>query len=131
MRPANAALGCVKSGRTNVFHLPVVGSAYVTAKDMSAFWVALFDGRLLSNDLVAAMVESVSQAPEQKMRHGRGFWLAPEGDEVVLEGMDAGVSAFSSFDPKTGRGYTVLSNTSSGTWPIIRHLENDSHSFGC
>jgi len=133
--PANAALGYVKSGRTNVFHLPVIGGgdggAYVTAEDMSAFWVALFGGRLLSNDLVAAMVEPVSEIPEQRMRYGRGFWLAPKGDTVVLEGMDAGVSAFSSFDPRTGRGYTVLSNTSSGTWPVVRHLENESHSFGC
>ncbi|NCG25011.1 MAG: serine hydrolase, partial [Actinobacteria bacterium] len=82
--PANAAFGYVKSGRTNVFHLPVIGGgdggAYVTAEDMSAFWIALFDGRLLSNDLAAAMIEPVSEAPGQQMRYGRGFWLAPEGD---------------------------------------------------
>jgi CubicO group peptidase (beta-lactamase class C family) len=133
--PANAALGYVKSGRTNVFHLPVIGGgdggAYVTAEDMSAFWIALFDGRLLSNDLTAAMIEPVSEAPGQKMRYGLGFWLAPEGDAVVLEGMDAGVSACSSFNPTTGRGYTVLSNTSTGTRPVVRHLEDESLSFRC
>jgi CubicO group peptidase (beta-lactamase class C family) len=130
--PVNAALGYLKSGRTNVFHLPVIGGgdggAYVTAADMAAFWAALFEGRLVSMETVALMVEPVSDAPRQKMRYGRGFWLALEGPAVVLEGMDAGVSACVSFDPTTGRGYTILANTSSGAWPVARHLEDELRS---
>lgn len=131
--PAHVALGYLKSGRTNVFHLPVIGGgdggAYVTAADMAAFWAALFDGRLLGDELVAAMIEPVSDAPSNKMRYGRGFWLALEGPAVALEGMDAGVSVCLSFDPTTGRAYTILANTSSGAWPIARYLEEELRSF--
>ncbi len=131
--PANAALGYLENGRTNVFHLPVIGGgdggAYITAADMAAFWLALFDGRLVSMETVALMIEPVSDAPKQKMRYGRGFWLALEGSAVVLEGMDAGVSACVSFDPTDGRGYTILANTSSGAWPTARHLEDELRSF--
>lgn len=128
--PANTALGYLKNGRTNVFHLPVIGGGdggvYTTAADMAAFWRAIFGGRLLSLESVSTMIEPLSEAPTQKMRYGRGFWLAPTGDAVCLEGMDAGVSGCSCFNPSTGCGYTVLSNTSNGAWPIARHIEEMS-----
>lgn len=47
--PANTALGYLANGRSNVFHLPVVGmgdgGAFFTLDDTSAFWQALFGGR--------------------------------------------------------------------------------------
>ena len=125
--PANVALGYLANGRTNVFHLPVIGGgdggAYVTAADMAAFWLAFFGGRLVSAETVAAMTVPVSQTNEEGMRYGRGFWLSPSGTRVLLEGMDAGVSARSCHDPATGDAYTVLANDSSGAWPIVRYLE--------
>jgi CubicO group peptidase (beta-lactamase class C family) len=107
--------------RSNVLHLPVVGSGdggiYSTAADIRAFWVALFSGRLVSGDTVAEMMRPHSP------RYGLGFWLHPSG-AAVLEGSDAGVSFRTLHDPVSGFSYAVLSNTTAGAWPIARDLES-------
>jgi CubicO group peptidase (beta-lactamase class C family) len=125
--PASTALGYLRNGRTNVFHLPVIGGgdggAYVTATDMTAFWEALFAGRLVSSDNVQTMTSHRSETNDDRHHYGLGFWLAAGGTAVVLEGMDAGVSCRSSYDPVSRTTYTVLANDSAGAWPISRHLE--------
>ena len=40
----------------------------------------------------------------------------------MLEGMDAGVSFHSRHDAARGLSWTVVSNTTDGAWPIVRHL---------
>jgi hypothetical protein len=57
------------------------------------------------------------------MRYGLGFWLHPTSSAVVLEGSDAGVSFRTLHDPVTRVTYTVMSNTTAGAWPIVRHLD--------
>jgi CubicO group peptidase (beta-lactamase class C family) len=126
--PGDAALGylTVDDARTNVFHLPVRGSGdggiYSTAADLSAFWSALFAGRIVSIDRVREMVRPRSTAPDGSKRYGLGFWLHETTDAVWLEGHDAGVSFDSQHDPVTGVTYTVISNTSEGAWPISQLL---------
>jgi CubicO group peptidase (beta-lactamase class C family) len=126
--PGRAALGYLTTEglRTNVFHLPVRGSGdggiYTTASDVHSFWAALFAGRIVSADWVARMVRPCSQVPSESMRYGLGFWLHRSSDAVVLEGSDAGVSFRSVHDPAGPITHTVLSNTTSGAWPIARHL---------
>jgi len=125
--PARAAIGYLGSEglRTNVLHLPVVGSGdggiYTTASDVHALWDALFAGRIVSPEWVARMVHPHSEA--ESMRYGLGFWLHPSGDAVVLEGSDAGVSFRSVHDPVRRVTHTVLSNTSTGAWPVARLLD--------
>ena len=41
----------------------------------------------------------------------------------MLEGFDAGVSFRTLHDPVAQLTYTVLSNTTDGAWPIVRHLD--------
>ncbi|WP_182113920.1 serine hydrolase [Actinotalea sp. JY-7876] len=110
--------------RTNVLHLPVRGSGdgglVTTAGDLAAFWRAVFAGRVVSPGTLAALVEPVSDVPDEGMRYGRGFWLEPDSRDVVLEGYDAGVSARTRHDPTTGLTVTVLANTSDGAWPVLR-----------
>lgn len=126
--PAGAALGYLyeKGPRTNIHHLPVVGSGdggiYTTVSDMHAFWTALWAGRVVSADRVQQMTEPRSQSPEDPRRYGLGFWLHPTGDAVTLEGYDAGVSFRSTHDPKVGLTHTVVSNWSDGAWLVSRHL---------
>ena len=126
--PGRAAVGYLtKDGpRTNVFHLPVQGSGdggiYTTAADVHALWAALFGGRIVSPDAVAAMVRPRSDVPAESKRYGLGFWLAQTGDEVMLEGYDAGVSFRTVHDPVRRLTYTVISNTSDGAWPVVRRL---------
>ena len=129
--PGRAALGYLATGgtsRTNVFHLPVRGSGdggiYATAADVSSFWRALFACRLVPPDRVAELVRPRSKAAEHSMRYGLGFWLHESSDVVMLEGSDAGVSFRSAHDPAQRRTHTVISNTSTGAWPIARLLRD-------
>ena len=90
---------------------------------MDRFWTALFEGRIVDRRWVAQMTSPHSEAPDQNARYGLGFWLAAEGPVVSLEGYDAGVSFRSVHDPSSGLTHTVLSNTSSGAWPITKALD--------
>jgi CubicO group peptidase (beta-lactamase class C family) len=127
--PGRAAVGYLATDglRTNVLHLPVRGSGdggvYSTAADVHAMWAALFAGRIVSPGWVAEMVRPRSDVPSEAMRYGLGFWLHQSRDVVMLEGSDAGVS-FRTVHDRAGRcTWTVLSNTTSGAWPIARHLD--------
>ena len=123
-----AALGYLDgdSLRTNVLHLPVVGSGdggiYSTAADIHALWSALYAGRIVPVDRVAEMLRPRSDVPSERMRYGLGFWLHPTGDAVILDGADAGVSFRTVHSEATGVTHTVLSNTTAGAWPVTRHL---------
>jgi CubicO group peptidase (beta-lactamase class C family) len=128
--PARTATGYLPLegvSRTNVFHLPVRGSGdgglYSTAADFSAFWSALFGGRIVPAGWVAEMVRPRSDVPEESMRYGLGFWLHPSGPAVILIGADAGVSFRSVHDPETGSTHTVISNSSRGAWPVTALLD--------
>ena len=127
--PGRTALGYLEvdgAWRTNVLHLPLRGTGdggiYTTLADVTAFWRAFFAGRIVSSDWVAELVRPRSDAPSHSKRYGLGFWLAPEGDVVMLEGYDAGVSFHTAHDPGSGITHTVISNTSEGAWPIARLL---------
>ena len=127
--PGRAAIGYlgVEGPRSNVLHLPVLGSGdggiYSTAADMHAFWDALVGGRIVSQASVAAMVRPRSQEPSHRERYGMGFWLHESGDAVSLHGFDPGASFRSVHDPTTGVTHTVLANISSLAWPVSRRLD--------
>ena len=127
--PGSAALGYLTidgAWRTNVFHLPVRGSGdggiYTTAADVSAFWSALFAGKIVPPGSVEELVRPRSEVPDESMRYGLGFWLHQSSDVVMLVGSDAGVSFWSAHDPGSNDTSTVISNTSDGAWPIARLL---------
>jgi CubicO group peptidase (beta-lactamase class C family) len=127
--PGRAALGYlgVDGLRTNVFHLPVLGSgdggAYSTVSDLASLWTAFFTGRIVSTDWVDVMVRPRSDVPAESQRYGLGFWLHASSEAVMLEGYDAGASFRSVHDPTTSATHTVISNTSDGAWPIARVLD--------
>jgi CubicO group peptidase (beta-lactamase class C family) len=128
--PGRAAVGylSVDGLRTNVLHLPVRGNGdggvYSTAADLSAFWDALFAGRIVPPERVAEMVRPRSDWPEESRRYGLGFHLRATSDGVWLEGYDAGVSFASLHQPSSSITYTVISNWSEGAWPIIALLDD-------
>jgi CubicO group peptidase (beta-lactamase class C family) len=132
--PGRAALGylSVEGERTNLFHLPVLGSGdggiYSTVADVHSFWRGLFDGRIVSRASVAEMVRPHSEVPSISMGYGLGFWLPGSGSTVMLEGAvmlegyDAGVSFRTVHDPASQVTHTVVANTSEGAWPVTRRL---------
>ena len=114
--PGRAAVGYLHDDglRSNVLHLPVHGNGdggvYTTAADVHALWDALFAGRIVSLETVAAMVRPHSDVPDMAMSYGLGFWLDETIGAVVLLGGDAGVG-FVSTDVRTRRSTaTVLCN---------------------
>ncbi|MGD2103335.1 MAG: serine hydrolase [Acidimicrobiia bacterium] len=117
--------------RTNVFHLPVRGNGdggvYTTVGDMYLFWHALFNGLIVPTEWLAEMIRPHSENPEEETRYGLGFWLAPAGATVSLVGGDAGVSFHSAHNPNDDLTWTVISNTTDGAWPMVRHLKAALH----
>jgi CubicO group peptidase (beta-lactamase class C family) len=125
-RTAMGYLGLDGVWRTNVFHLPIRGNGdggvYSTVADFSAFWPALFEGKIVPAPWVSEMVRPRSDVPQDSLRYGLGFWLHQSKDIVMLEGYDPGVSFRSVHDPASRRTYTVISNSAPGAWPIVRRL---------
>ncbi len=128
--PAAAALGYLSNEglRTNVLHLPVLGTGdggiYTTAADITSFWRALFAGKIVPAARVSDMVRPRSEVPSESMRYGLGFWLHASSSTVILAGHDAGVSFYTLHDPDSQRTCTIISNTSDGTWPMARALRD-------
>lgn len=131
--PARAAMGYLADGRTNVFHLPVRGAgdggAYMTVADVERLWAGLSGGRIVSPAMADRLTAPRSAAPDEDMRYGLGFWLHADRPVVMLVGMDAGVSFRSAHDRESNAGYTVMSNTSSGAWPLARLLDGVLNDF--
>ena len=126
--PTDTALGYLENGRSNVFHLPVVGmgdgGAFLTLNDMTAFWDGFSSGCIVSLESVAAMTSEVSKQ-DDTTSYGRGFWLVPGANHVWIEGIDAGVSFQSGMFRSTDLRYSMLSNTSSGAWPLVKLICDD------
>jgi CubicO group peptidase (beta-lactamase class C family) len=126
--PGDVARGylTVDGPRTNVLHLPVIGSGdggiYSTAADLYALWDALQAGRVVRSETLAEMVRPHSDWPEESERYGLGFHLHETGDAVWLEGYDAGVSCTSLHQPSTALTFAVIANWSEGAWPVVRVL---------
>ena len=128
--PGDTALGYYEVDgvlRTNVFHLPVRGTGdggiYTTVADFSAFWKALFAGRIVSKDWVAEMVRPRSDSPSDEGRYGLGFWLHESTDTVMLVGSDTGASFRSVHEPHREITHTVISNITNGAWAITQFLD--------
>jgi CubicO group peptidase (beta-lactamase class C family) len=121
--PTAAAFGYLHADglRTNVFHLPVLGSGdggiYSTVADISAVWRAFIAGRIVSPEGVHQMLVPRRGTVDNVLEYGLGVWLHRDG---VLEchGYDAGVSFFSLHDPLSATTCTAISNTGSGTGPL-------------
>ncbi len=126
--PADAALGYLDDdgNRTSVLHLPVRGNgdggAYTTVGDLTLFWKALFEGRIVSAETVAEMARPRADWPEDEQRSGMGLFLLETIDAVLIEGYDAGASFRSTHDPVTKRTISILGNSSEGAWKLIYEL---------
>jgi CubicO group peptidase (beta-lactamase class C family) len=128
--PGDAAAGYLaRDGlRSNVLHLPVVGSGdgglFTTVAEVRLFWTGLFSGAIVSDGWVSEMVRPRSAATSTAS-YGLGFWLHPEREVAILEGCDAGVSFRSVHDPASDTTDTVIANTTEGAWPLARFLDDE------
>jgi hypothetical protein len=100
------------------------GGTYSTVADLSALWDSLFAGRVVPLERLAEMLRPHSDWPEEQHRYGLGFHLHATSDTAWLEGYDAGVSFASVHQPSSSTTYTVTSNWSQGSWPIVGLLRD-------
>jgi CubicO group peptidase (beta-lactamase class C family) len=123
------AVGYLNDGRTNVLHLPALGAGdggmSSTVADVERFWRALAAGDIVSSSTFADLSRDRSGASNGERGYGLGFWLAPDGDAIVAEGCDAGISFRSVHHPGTRRTTTVIGNTTDGAWPVARFLAEE------
>ncbi len=129
--PEHVALGYVETPDgwiTNEGKLPVIGGAdggaFSSLGDLERLWTALRENRLLTPDLTRRFLSpAVTWKPGH--HYGHGVWIRdhePGGRILYIEGSDAGVSLRSTCYPD-GLVTTVVSNTSTGAWPLQRELE--------
>jgi CubicO group peptidase (beta-lactamase class C family) len=131
--PDDAATGYLEQDglRTNVLHLPILGSGdggiYSTVLDMRRLWSSMFEGRIVPARVIDDMT-SVRSTSDTGAEYGLGFWLDSSAGAVRLEGYDAGVSFASCHHPEADITHTVVSNWSDGAWPLARELRALLHS---
>jgi len=127
--PPSAAVGYLGAEglRTNVFHLPVLGSGdggiYTTAADVSALWRAFLGGRIVPPTVVEHMLVPRRHPEPDRLDYGLGVWIYPEGDVLEIHGYDAGVSFYSLHHRASATTCTAISNTGDGTSAVEELLE--------
>lgn len=129
--PRNTAYGYIRlpngTYKTNQYLLPVIaggdGGMYTTANDMTDFWQAFMNGKIVKKDLVKEMLTVQYQSKD--IIYGLGLWLEKCNEHYLpyIVGEDPGVSFKSHHNPYTNRTYTILSNTQDGVWPLARTLK--------
>lgn len=134
--PSNTAQGYVDdvdgSWKTNVYAVPVKGGAdggaYVTAGDMTRFWQALIQYRLLSKKMTLSLLNPHTQTDEEGEHYGYGVWIEKTVSTIRkyhIMGYDPGVSFHSAFYPETSSVMTVCSNQSDGAYDAVEVLEKE------
>jgi CubicO group peptidase (beta-lactamase class C family) len=132
--PVTDAAGVVVGWRRGIYSYPPLGSpdggAYVTARDLIAFHHALRDGRLLGEEMTAAILEpkeDYRKLPTGAHRTGYGFEfeVGPSGDVTTYwkQGINVGVSAMLSHWPRHDVTFAVLSNRRDGAGEPIKAIE--------
>jgi len=115
--------------RTNFFAVPIVGGpdggAYTTAKDMSKFWSALFDRRLLSDQLTRQLLypHLAATSEGENIWYGYGVWITMRDNDVAsyyVTGWDPGVAFISRVFPGSKIEVTLLANANRPAFDIYR-----------
>jgi CubicO group peptidase (beta-lactamase class C family) len=134
--PEQTALGYIEQPggwRTNIYNLPIIGAsdggAYTTAADLATLWKAFWENAIVPQDLVelytTPYVKAETEGEDTYGGHGLWIDMKPSGQlEVYITGGDAGVSFRSSVKRRSDLQVTVISNTSTGAWPVVRDIEN-------
>lgn len=128
--PMNTATGYIetKTGwKTNIYNLPIIGSGdggiYTNTDDLLKLWDGLYNNKILPASLTEILL-TAHTATNDDGYYGLGVWLDKENDQLIstIVGSDAGVSFYSSHNQSEKLTFNVLSNTSDGTWDILKHV---------
>ena len=130
---ANNYIYCDDTGdyRTNIFSVGAKGTgdggAFVTVRDLFAFWKGLLEGKLLSKKMVKRMLSKQSgdgHDPEEGF-YGYGVWIIdnPNGrDYAYMQGLDPGVSVIAEYNPNNDIISIMVSNYGDNVWSMMRNV---------
>jgi CubicO group peptidase (beta-lactamase class C family) len=133
--PERTALGYLDDAagwRTNIYNLPIVGGSdggvFATAQDITKLWKAFYSPLILSKELVEIYTQpSVKVKSEGENTHyGYGLWIyqdEAQNREAYILGGDAGVSFRSRVNRAENLESTIISNTTSGVWKILKEID--------
>lgn len=130
--PERTAFGYINSGltwKTNIYSVPIVGGpdggAFTTAHDLSKFWSALMDNRLLSKPLTEKMLTPLIKDNDY-IHYGYGVWILIINNEIFkyfVMGSDPGVEMQSSMYPKSKLYAHILANIDNGAGSIATKID--------
>ena len=117
--------------RTNIFSVDAkgtgAGGAFITVNDIVHFWTHLWQGTLLSKELVQTMCskQSGDGRDAEEGYYGYGVWIIdnPRGrDLIYIQGRDPGVSFLSEYNPNCGTISVLVSNYGDNVWREMRKI---------
>ena len=130
---ANSYIYCPETNdyRTNIYSVDTkgtgAGGAFITVKDIVSFWQNLLSGKLISKELVSAMMSKQSgdgSDPEEGY-YGYGMWIIdnPKGtDFAYFQGCDPGVSFMSEYNADKNMISVLVSNYGDNVWKEMRKI---------
>lgn len=133
--PAHTAFGYIDhsdgSWRTNHYSIPIKGGsdggAFVTAHDMAKLWGALFNDRLLSEEMTSRLLTPHVKVNDKGGHYGYGLWIQLNANRHVFKyhvmGYDPGVSFHSAYYPASDIVSVVCSNESDGAFDVMKGIE--------
>ncbi|CAH2212487.1 serine hydrolase domain-containing protein [Tepidibacter aestuarii] len=117
--------------RTNVYSIPIIGGpdggAFVTALDITKFWKALFDNRLLDKNTTEKLLTPQAESGDD-CYYGFGVWVTKKEGKIYkycIMGRDPGVSFRSSIYIDNNIQVNVLGNTNWGGYAITNRIEEE------
>lgn len=129
--PANTAYGYLvdKSGlwRTNIFSLPIVGGSdgglYTCAGDLNRLWRSLFDGQILSKNMLQSFLKSQVIRAGGKS-YGLGAYRFNHGLNTAYYsvGSDFRVDFFTAYFPEQKITASALGNTEANAYHLLDAL---------
>ncbi|WP_427902238.1 serine hydrolase domain-containing protein [Ornithinibacillus xuwenensis] len=131
--PTNTAFGYLDdeqtgSWRTNMYSIPIKGGAdggaFVTVKDMTNFWNALFGNQIVTKETLELLRTPHMQSSPGKY-YGYGVWIDKPEETISkyhVMGYDPGVSFHGAVYPN-GTTIVIASNKSDGAYSIIKAME--------
>lgn len=132
--PTNTALGYTGEGfATNLYRMPKRGGGdggmYATALDLEAFWRALFEGRIISKNLLDDWL-APRMTISERSGYAYGFYRRTKDGSYYLVGGDHGVGFDTRYLPDRNLTLSILSNQSDGEEDLrsalIEYLDGDA-----
>lgn len=102
------------------------GGAYTTLSDINSFWKGLYNGTLISREMLKQMTSSKVSVDS----YGYGMWLEKiKGrDFPHFEGCEDGISFWSMYDETEDFLLTLISNKGDNVWKLNREILREFYS---